>query len=260
MTGAFSSAAPAADTRFFRAFMTVMAVVLVSGFVVQLALGRSSFLAPPVVHVHAVFFMGWVAIVLTQFWLAGSGAIALHRQLGRVAMVYAVALLVLGPLVTLAAVQTGRVPFFFQPQHFLIANPLSLVPFLGLFAAAIVLRKRTDWHARLQIGAFLPLLGPGFGRLLPMPFLTPYAFEIAGLVALVVPTIGIARDIKVHGRAHPAWWWGIGALIAVSVLARVLAFSPVGDGLYDLATAHTPMAGTDGRAFPPPPGPPPQAP
>jgi hypothetical protein len=243
-----------ADARFFRAFMLAMAAVLVSGFVVQLAFGRSSFAAPLVVHLHAVTFMGWVGIVAAQFWLAGSGAIAAHRRLGRVAVVYCAALLVLGPLVTLAAVQTGRVPFFFQPQHFLIANPLALVAFLALFAAAIVLRKRTDWHARLQIGAFLPLLGPGFGRLLPMPFLTPYAFEIAGLVALVVPAIGIARDIKVHGRAHAAWWWSIGALVAALALARVLAFSPVGDSLYATATAGTAMAETDGRAFPPLPG------
>ena len=253
MTEAVSTAAHGSDVRFFRTFMTVMAAVLVSGFVVQLALGRSSFQAPLVVHFHGVAFMGWVAIVLTQFWLAGSGAIARHRQLGRVAVVYSFALLVLGPLVTLAAVQNGRVPFFFQPQHFLIANPLTLLSGLGLFAAAIVLRKRTDWHARLQIGAFLPLMGPGLGRLLPLPFLTPYAFESAGLAALVVGVIGIARDVKVRGRVHPAWWWNIGMLIATLVIARGLAFSPVGDVLYAFATEHTPMAGTDGRAFPPPP-------
>lgn len=242
------------DARYFRLFMTGMAIILVSGFIVHLLKGNSSFQAPIIVHLHGVAFMGWVAIVLTQFWLAGSGAIAQHRLLGRVAVVYCLALLVLGPLVTLAAVQTGRVPFVFQPQHFLMANTLSLAPFIGLFAAAIVLRKRTDWHARLHIGAFLPLLHPGIGRLLPMPLLTPYAYEIAAAVALIAPMIGIARDIKVHGRAHPAWWWSIGALVAALVLARLIAFSPVGEDLYQLATANTPMAGTDGLLFPPPPG------
>ena len=242
----------AVDVRFFRIMVTAMAVVLVSGFVVQLALGRSSFNAPLVVHAHGVAFMSWVGIVLTQVWLAAGGAIGLHRQLGRAAIVISLALLVLGPLVTLAAVQTGRVPFFFQPQHFLIANPLTLAVSLALFAAAIALRKRTDWHARLQIGAFVPLMGPGIGRLIPMPFLTPYAFEIAGAVALVVPVIGAVRDIRVHGKAHPAWWWAIGALVVALAVARVLAFSPIGDGVYDIATAYTPFAGSDGRAFPPP--------
>jgi hypothetical protein len=37
------------------------------------------------------------------------------------------------------------------------------------------------------------------------------------------------------------------------MLARVVAFSPFGDSLYQAATAHTAFAGSDGRAFPPPP-------
>ncbi len=244
-----------ADGRFFRTLITGMAVVLVSGFVVNLALGRSSFNAPLLVHAHAVAFMGWVGIVVAQMWLAASGSIALHRTLGGIAVVYCAGLLVLGPWVTVAGVQTGRVPFFFQPQHFLVADPATLAAFFGLFVAAIALRKQTDWHARLQIGAFVPLMGPGLGRLLPMPFMTPYAFEIAGLAALVVPMIGIMRDIKVRGRAHPAWFWSIGALVVALALARVLAFSPLGDELYAAATAGTALDGADGRAFPAPPGP-----
>ena len=41
-----------------------MTLVLVAGFSVQLALGRSSFAAPPLVHAQAVVFMGWVGIDL----------------------------------------------------------------------------------------------------------------------------------------------------------------------------------------------------
>jgi hypothetical protein len=168
-----------------------------------------------------------------------------------------VVLLVLGPVVTVFAVQSGRVPFFFQPQHFLIADPATVLAFFGLFVAAIVLRRETGWHARLQIAAFMPLLGPGFGRLAPMPLVMPWAFEVAALGALIVPAVGIARDLKVHGRIHPAWWWAIGVLFGTLILARLIAFSPLGDALYAAAIAGNPAALTDGRAFPPPPGPPP---
>lgn len=181
----------------------------------------------------------------------------LHRQLGQIAVIWTIALLILGPWVTLATVQTGRTPFFFQPQHFLIANPMTLVGFAGLFWAAIHYRRQFDWHARLHIGAFVLLLGPGFGRLLPMPYLPPYAFEIAGLVALIFPLVGILRDWLVHGRPHPAWFWGIGVLLTVTLLGRLMAFSPIGDAVYAAATANGVMAGVDGLAFPPPPGPPP---
>lgn len=253
MTAATIEVPAADDNKFFRICMTVMAVLLVSGFVVQLAAGRSSFNAPIIVHVHAVVFMAWVGIVVTQAWLATTGNIAVHRRLGRFAAVWALVMIVMGTAVTVHGVQTMRTPFFFQPQHFVIANPLSVLAFAGLLFAAIRMRKQTDWHARLQIGAFVMLMGPGFGRLLPMPFMTPYAFEIAGLVALLVPAFGAFRDWRLYGKPHAAWAWTAGVLIGVLLLARVLAFSPAGDAIYAAATANTPAAGSDGLAFPPPP-------
>lgn len=164
--------------------------------------------------------------------------------------------LVLGTWVTVSVIQGERTPFFFQPQHFLIANPLTLLGFAGLFGAAIALRRRTDWHIRLQISAFVMLMGPGFGRLIPMPLLTPYAFEMAVLTALVVPVIGMLRDWRVLGRPHPAWLWCIGVVVGITFLARLLAFSPVGETIYASITAGTVAAGTNGLAFPVPPGPP----
>ena len=258
MTGATLDIPVANDRRFFRNLITVMAVILLAGFVVQLAMSRSSFNSPVIIHLHAVAFMTWVGITLTQTWLAAGGNLALHRKLGTLSVGWFVLLLILGPWVTIATVQTGRTPFFFQPQHFLIANPVSLIGFAGLFTAAMLLRHRKEWHVRLQVGAFMMLMGPGFGRLLPMPFLPPYAFETAGLVALIFPVIGILRDWRVHGRPHPAWLWSIAVLLAVTLLARVLAFSPIGEAIYAFATSTGVMNGTDGLAFPPPPpGPPP---
>ena len=241
------------DRKFFRNLITAMAIILVAGFVVQLAMGRSSFGAPLIVHMHAFAFMGWVAITLAQAWLVAGGNMAMHRKLGYLAVAWSFGLLILGPLVTLAAVQTARTPFFFQPQHFLIANPVGLLGFAGLFFAAVALRRQTDWHARLHVSAFVMLMGPGFGRLLPMPFLSPYAFEIAVLVPLVFPVIGIVRDWRVLGRPHPAWFWGIGVLLATLLLARVIGFSPIGEAIYAAATAGGSLAGTDGLVFPPPP-------
>lgn len=255
MSNATATPALATDAKYFRTFVTVMAAILVSGFVFNLAMGRSSFAAPAVVHLHAVVFMGWVGIVLAQFWLAAAGALHWHRQLGMMAVAWAGMMMVLGPWVTIAAAQTGRVPFFFQPQHFLLADIFTLGAFFALFAGAVVLRKHTDWHMRLQIGAFVPLMGPGIGRLIPMPFLTPWAFEAAGVLALIAPLVGIIRDRRVQAQAHPAWYWTLAIAILALVAARMLAFSSTGDDLYAAITAGTPMEGTDGRAFPPaPPG------
>ncbi len=241
------------DLRFFRTMITAMAAVLVSGFVLQLAMGRSSFGAPLIVHLHAFAFMGWVAIVVTQAWLVAGGRAGLHRTLGGLAAAWLCALLALGPMVTLAAVRTGRAPFFFVPQHFLLVNSATLFAAAGLVIAALALRRNRDWHPRLQIGAFMMLMGPGIGRIIPMPLLAPYAFEIASVIPLIVPLVGMARDRRVHGKVHPAWGWSIGVLVAVLIAARLVAFSPVGDAAYAAAAAGSPAAGSDGRAFPPPP-------
>lgn len=241
------------ETSYFRTLASVMAIVGVAGFVMQLALGRSSFGAPLIVHLHAVAFMGWVLIFAAQPWLANTGAMKMHRLLGLVAVFWACGLLVLGCLVTWAAVQTGRTPFFLQPQHFLIANPAILLAALGLLAAAVLLRRCPDWHTRLQIGSFVMLMGPSFGRLLPMPLLMPYAFEIAALAPLVFVAFAAGRDAWVRKRVHPAWIWTTGVLLVSLAIARLAADSDIASALYAAAVAGTGAAGGDGMAFPPPP-------
>lgn len=253
MTDSAMTSPLSSDLRFFRTCITIMAIILVSGFVFQLAMGRSSFGAPLVVHVHAFVFMGWVAITVTQAWLAAAGNRQWHRTLGTIAVAWVCAVMVLGPLVTIEAVRTARVPFFFQPQHFLLVNPLGLLGFLAVFASALAFRKSPDWHMRLQVGAFALLMGPGIGRIIPMPLLAPWAFETATIIPLVAPLIGMARDWRRSGRIHQAWLWPIAVMLAALVLARVIAFSPIGDSIYAAAAAGSVAEGTDGRAFPPPP-------
>ena len=173
--------------------------------------------------------------------------------LGIIALIGAVGILVLGALVTTNAVQTGRTPFFFLPQHFLIVNPLTAVGFAGLFYAAVAKRNQSDWHIRLQVCAFVMLMGPGFGRILPLPFMTPFAFEIASIAAIVFILAGMARDLMAMGRVHTAWWIGAAVLIGVLTLGRVLAFSPVGEAVYEMVAAGTVMEGVNGLTYPPPP-------
>jgi len=172
---------PADEARFYFKLAVMMAGLIIVGFSVHLTLGRSTFAAPLTVHLHAVVFMGWVGLYVLQNWLVATGRVAVHRRFGWIAVPWMVAMLWLGYATTVGMVQRGVVPFFFLPQHFLIADPMMLLCFAGLTAAALALRRRTDWHRRLHLCAMAILLGPAFGRLIPMPFLTPFAFEIAPL-------------------------------------------------------------------------------
>ena len=245
------------DGGFFLGGAIAMVLVIVAGFSIQLAMGRSSFSAPPLVHAHAVVFMGWVVIFMLQTVLGTSGRIGLHRQLGRLAAVWILAMLVLGWLVTVSMVQRGQVPFFFRPLQFLVFDPMTLFAFAGLTAAAVVLRGQTDWHRRLHFCAMACLLGPGFGRLLPSPLLAPFAWEATMAACLLFPIAGVIADLRRDGRAHPAWGWGLATMIGAVVLTEAITYSPIGDGLYRAVTAGTPGAAVAPRAFPAPPSGPP---
>lgn len=241
------------DDRFFRNTAFAMALTVVAGFSLQHLAGRSSFHAPPLVHAHAIVFMGWVAIYVAQAVLAANGSLALHRRLGWIAAGWMVAMLVLGITVTVVMVRAGHAPFFFLPAQFLVFNPLSLIVFVGLTVAAIVMRRRTAWHRRLHYCGMAMLLGPAFGRLLPAPLLIPYAFEATFVATMIFPIIGVVADLRRTGRVHPAWGWGIGAMVAFLIVVEGATHSQVGAAFHRAVTAGSPAAGIDPNAFPPPP-------
>lgn len=242
------------DDRFFLYSAIAMVVVIVAGFSLQLGAGRSSFDAPLLLHAHAVVFMGWVVIYLLQATFATTGNLRFHRPLGWLAAVWIIPMLVLGFMVTIAMARRGEVPFFFKPLHFLIFDPVSLITFAGLTVAAIALRRRTDWHRRLHFCAMAVLLGPGFGRLLPLPLLQPWAYEATFAAVMIFPVAGVIADLLRSGRVHPAWGWGIGAIFASLVVTQTLTYSPVGTAIYKAVTDGSPGAAVAPLEFAPPPG------
>jgi hypothetical protein len=97
------------------------------------------------------------------------------------------------------------------------------------------------------------LTGPGFGRLLPMPLLIPYAAEAAVAASLIFPVAGIVADRRRTGRIHAAWWWGLAAIVGGQMLAEVVARTWLGLSLYDWVAAGTAGAHIAPTAYPLPP-------
>ena len=234
------------DERFFLKSAIVMAAIIVVGFSFQLAMGRSTFASPLRVHVHAVLFMGWVAIYLIQNVLVATDRIGFHRRLGWIAAGWMVAMTVSGIVVTVIVVRNGTTPFFFQPLQFLVFDPVAVLTFAGLTTAAIVLRRRTEWHRRLHFCGMTMLLAPAFGRLLPLPLLQPWSWEATFAVTLLFPLSGVWSDVRRRGRVHPAWVWGIAVLLASVALVQAITYGPAGTAIYQWATE-----GSRGAAIPP---------
>lgn len=241
------------DERFFMRAAVAMAVVIVAGFSTQLAMGRSTFASPPLVHAHAFVFMGWVTIYVLQNVFVARDRMTLHRRLGWIAAGWMVLMLVLGCLVTVAMVRRGQVPFFFRPLHFLVFDPMSLFAFAGLTTWAILMRRQTQWHRRLHFCGMAMLLGPGIGRLLPLPLLSPLAWEATFAASLVFPIVGMVSDVWRSGYVHPAWRWGIGTMLCALVLTEAVTYSPAGTALYRAVTTGSRGASVPALAFTPKP-------
>jgi len=234
---------------FFLYMALAMAGVIVAGFSVNLAMGRSSFSVPLLFHVHAFVFFGWVALYVAQNLLVVTGSVALHRRLGWLALLFLPLMVGLGTALTVHSLRASGGPPFFDANEFLFGNILGIVAFAGIATAAIMLRRRSDWHRRLMCCAMATLTGPGFGRLLPMPLLIPWVWWIAAVVTPgLFMLIGIIADRRRTGRVHGAWLWGFAALAGSQLLADAIAYSPAGLEIVRGVMAGTPGAAAEMRA------------
>ncbi len=251
-TAAQPQRTPVEGTRFFTIMMFVMAGVIIAGFSLNLAMGRSSFAAPLAFHVHGLIFMGWLGLTLAQVVTIATGNIALHRKLGRLGWVWIPAMIVAGAMIILLSVRSSGGPFFFSQNEFLISNLAGLLVFGGLTLWAMQVRRYSGWHRRLMLVAMSALTGPGLGRLLPMPLFIPYAWPIAVSASFVFGVIAMVVDWRAHGRVHPAYWWGMGINVGAFLASMVLAYSPLGYAITEAVIAGTPGAERPMQAFLPP--------
>ncbi|MFG6284306.1 hypothetical protein [Sphingomonas sp. S6] len=214
------------ENSFFVRSALVMATITFIGFASNFVLGRVHASALPLhVHLHALLFATWMALYVAQTMLANRAAMRLHRRLGWAATALAAILVPLGIAVTLIAIRRHSVPFFFPVPVFLAINVFGLLGFSGLFAAAIMMRRRREWHPRLMVCAAAMLSAPAFGRLLPMPLLGNWGPLAITIAVLAYPVAGMVHDRNSRGGVHRAWWVGACVIAIVQLTAGPLAFS-----------------------------------
>jgi hypothetical protein len=101
-----------------------------------------------------------------------------------------------------------------------MAIPLfDLGVFVALVVAALLLRRRLDWHKRFMLIATLSLLPPALARVaFQFPPTPPLPVAFGGTALIVVAAI--ALDTIVHRRLHPAMLCA-GLLVLVSLPGRI---------------------------------------
>ena len=171
---------------------------------------------PPLVHVHGALFSGWILLFLVQTTLVATRRTDLHRKLGIGGGALAVLMVVVGYFVSISAARrTADVP---DQLKFLIVPVGALVVFPALIGAALLLRRRVDFHKRLTVIATIELMNAAVDRL-PGVFaagLAPfYPATDLFLIALVI------YDALTLRRLHPATVWG-GLFLVVMQSLRVM--------------------------------------
>jgi hypothetical protein len=219
LAGAVARPGAAPGKRFYLGASLLVALTAFVGFAPTYYL--SAFFGPRewplLVHVHAAIFSAWVLLLVTQASLARTGRVALHRRVGLGGIALAVAMLVIGTATALAAARRGLAPSGIDPLVFLAVPLGALAVFATLLTAAIVNRRRPEWHKRYVLFATLGILTPALARF-PGVHQRPLV-ALGATIALVL--LLVARDMRILRRIHPATAWGSAVIIA-SVPARFL--------------------------------------
>ena len=172
-----------------------------------LPMARRSLSVPAVVHLHGALCLSWVMLFIIQCTLVRGRRTPVHRQVGLLGIPIALGILISGMATALWA--TARdLPTLDTAPATMIGTLTSLSMFLALVVAAILMRRRPDWHKRLMLLATVVVLWPAFFRFRHLlPFVPRPDIWLALVLADMPILIAALRDKLRYGRVHPVLLW-----------------------------------------------------
>ena len=214
------------ERRLYTGAALVAALIVFAGF------ARSYYLKgvfgspdlPILLHIHGFVMTAWIALFVVQVRLVAAGRTHLHRRLGVIGASWAVLLVVVGTVTAITAARLGHTPG--PPPLVFLAIPLGdMVVFTILVAAAILYRRRSDFHKRLMLLGTLSIITAAIARI-PLEFLQagglPAFFGTTDLLVLAC----VAFDTVKNRRLHPAFIAGVLLIIGSQVARFLIAGTP----------------------------------
>ena len=213
----------APQRRYLVGFSLLVAAIVVAGFMRTffLPLANHTFAAPWFVYVHGTLFFTWIALLVTQTSLIASRDVARHRRLGLLAV--ALIPLMVASAVTVAFWSTARdyragggdatIAFFF-------GQLMDMVMFAAFAIAALLARRRPQWHKRLILLATLAVLGAAVGRI------PDRRGRSANYVTLIFVVAILGYDLLSQRRAHVITIVGGTALMVGTFTEDVIGSTP----------------------------------
>jgi signal transduction histidine kinase len=169
--------------------------------------------------VHGVMFSTWLVLHFTQARLIAAHRVDLHRRLGVFGAVLGYSMFFVGVAVAVQSAALGHQPTDAPPLVFMSVPVGTIVAFAALLTAALVMRRRADWHKRLMLLATIALIIPAAARL--SSYFTGRNNPAIGIIATILLVAWCCiEDRRRTGRIHPAYKIA-GTLLILSLPARL---------------------------------------
>jgi hypothetical protein len=222
-----------ASDRFYTRMAAVCLAVGVIGFAPTywVPLLRGTLDVAPIAHLHALFFYGWLVLLVRQSALAASGHYVRHRASGMLGIALASGMFFIGTATAVGSLRDGIAAGFEPASRAFAIVPISgIVLFAILFALAIARVRDTDVHKRLMLVNTAGILQAAVGRWFVLFLAPPSAPGVAvspppvfvtvmpGLVVDLLIVAGMVYDYRTRGRIHHVYWIAGGVTLAVQVL------------------------------------------
>ncbi len=179
----------------------------------------------PIVHVHAISYVAWLALLTTQMVLIRSDRVDLHKRLGVLGIVMIPWMAIIGPWAFLVmghleyGTPDGDAPFLILPV-------LSVVAFAVIAFAGLAMRGDAAVHKRLMLVATLVLTDAGYARWIG-PWLGPFMHKMFGggalsffaphfIGSILVMGAILAYDLATRRRLYPL----VAAAVGFAVLMQ----------------------------------------
>lgn len=156
------------DQPFFVRLAQAITLFTLVSFAQIAARGLTDPLTAPIwVHIHALLMVGWLGLFVAQNQLAVSN-LQLHKRLGIAGAILAVAIVAMAGFLAVKTIEVHRLGPSFSGSYFLASIAGQAALFAALIAAALLLRRRPEYHRRLMFGATIAVCGgPALGRWVP---------------------------------------------------------------------------------------------
>jgi hypothetical protein len=183
-----------------------------------------------VVTAHGVVMVAWLALFISQATLVRTRRVPVHRRLGRLSVVLAVAVVLTGLAVTVSGFgRSGDGPTS-------LANSTSILTFAALYVLALRNTRAPMAHKRYLLLASLRMLAPAYFRLTVVLGWNEAVIPLLVVVSLIAATTYDSRRL---GRVHPATAIG-SAIILASLAVAPLGTSQIWINLMDVLAGNWP--------------------